>query len=451
RRTGPASGLVTVGVLAGVALMLVPVQADRVLTLVTGGALVLLGLREAARALRAGTWWGRAVTGGALLLPIGVALALVSAQLVTIGVALAGTAVLAHVAISVGVRLGLTDIDRTEDTRPLLLSWLTSRADQVSEREQVVRGLFFEGSQTLSRSIRFALMMLFASVIAAMGVLVDSTVVVIGAMLVAPLINPMMGMALSLASGWPHRLSRSAAAVLGGTAISVGTGWLLATLFDAAIDLDTNTQVTSRANPTLSDLVIAVAAGAAGAYALSRPDVSASLPGVAIAISLVPPLSVVGVTLQQGAAAQALGTFLLFLTNLTAILVVGMVVFLLTGVAALGRGSEGASRVRTSLVGVLVLALFVTAALTLNSRRIIEDSLAADDVRRSIVEWLGRDSEFAIVSVTIDVDTVTVVLAGPGDPPTDDALAADVADDLDRPVDIDLQWVPRERRVIVSP
>ena len=451
RRTTSTSVLVAIGTLSGLALVVVPDQADSLLSGLAGAALVLVGLREVARSLRSGTWWGQVLTRGALLLPVGAGLVLASGPLVSIGLALAGVLLLAYVAVSLGVHLGLTSVDRSDADHPLLHAWLRSRGDHADTLDNVVAGLYFEGPEVLGRVTRFALMMTFASVIAAMGVLGDSTAVVIGAMLIAPLINPMMGMALSLASGWPGRLSRSAAAVVGGMSISVGTGWLLATIFNAAIDLDTNTQVTSRANPTLADLLIAVAAGAAGAYALSRPDVSSSLPGVAIAIALVPPLSGVGVSLQQGAGAQVLGTFLLFLTNLAAILIVGMVVFLLTGLAKVDQSSGEGSRVRTSLVSVLVLALFVTAALTLNSARIVEDSLAADDVRRSVSDWLGPDTEFAIVSVSIEPDTVTVILAGPGDPPAAEELATAVADDLDRQVSLDLQWVPRERTLIRSP
>lgn len=444
------NGLAAVGVLVGVSLLVIPARADFVLSTLAGLALVVIGLRETAASLRLGTSWGRVVTRGALLLPVGAALALLSGTLVTIGLVLAAAAVSAYAAVRLGLHLGLTEVDQSEARRPLLVAWLVARGDQENERRQIEASVFFEGDDSASRLMRFALMMLFASTIAAMGVIGDSTAVVIGAMLIAPLINPMMGMALSLSSGWPARLGRSASAVVGGAGISVGSGFVLSAVFGAAVSLETNTQVTSRANPTLGDLMIAVAAGAAGAYALSRRDVSSSLPGVAIAIALVPPLSVVGVALEKGDGAAALGTMLLFLTNLAAILVVGAIVFVLTGVAPFGRAAQGSSRIRTSIFAVAVLALFVTAALSLNSARIVEDSLAGNDVSSSVAEWLGPDSDFSIVSVDIGPDTVTVILAGPGEPPEADVLASQISDDLGRAITLDLQWVPRERSIVTS-
>ena len=91
----------------------------------------------------------------------------------------------------------------------------------------------------------------------------------------------------------------------------------------------TNSQVAARVTPRIIDLVAALATGAVGSVALARSDISDTLPGVAIAISLVPPLAVVGLTLESGAPHQALGALLLFTTNVAAILASGIVVMAL--------------------------------------------------------------------------------------------------------------------------
>ena len=141
---------------------------------------------------------------------------------------------------------------------------------------------------------------------------------------------------------------------------------MLAVILPASVDIATNSQIVSRSLPTVLDLVIAVAAGAAGAYALSRPDVSDALPGVAVAISLVPPLSVVGITWSQGAWDESFGALLLFATNMCAILVVGGVTFILTGVTPVRRVAENQRRIRASLAGLAALATIVVGALLLN-------------------------------------------------------------------------------------
>ena len=126
------------------------------------------------------------------------------------------------------------------------------------------------------------------------------------------------------------------------------------------IDVHTNSQITSRTSPTVVDLIAAIATGLAGAVGLSRRDVAAVLPGVAIAISLVPPLAVVGICLGEGSISLALGALVLFVSNLVSMVIAGTILF-----AALGYSAEAdreARRVgagRRSYVTLVVLLVAV--------------------------------------------------------------------------------------------
>ena len=100
-------------------------------------------------------------------------------------------------------------------------------------------------------------------------------------------------------------------------------------IYQLPVDAANNSQVAARVSPRLIDLVAALATGAVGAFALVRSDVSDTLPGVAIAISLVPPLVVVGLTLESGVPDESLGALLLFGTNVAAIIATGTLVLLL--------------------------------------------------------------------------------------------------------------------------
>ena len=111
-----------------------------------------------------------------------------------------------------------------------------------------------------------------------------------------------------------------------GAATVVALSWLVGLFVPFPVVAATNSQVAARVTPRVVDLVAALATGAVGSVALARSDISDTLPGVAIAISLVPPLAVVGLTLESGAPHQALGAFLLFTTNVVAILASGIVV-----------------------------------------------------------------------------------------------------------------------------
>src|SRR5262245_10570380 len=185
------------------------------------------------------------------------------------------------------------------------------------------RKLFFEGARRRPYLERFGVLLCLSVVIATMGFLGDSTATVIGAMIVAPLMTPIMATAAALVIGRLDRAAASALLVLAGVAAVVGLSWVAGLLYTGVIDFETNSQLAARIAPRTIDLVAALASGAAGAFCMSREDVADSLPGVAIAISLVPPLCVVGLALAVGEWGAASGALLLFVTNALAILLAG--------------------------------------------------------------------------------------------------------------------------------
>jgi uncharacterized hydrophobic protein (TIGR00271 family) len=332
------------------------------------------------------------------------------------------------------------DAPRTPTTE-LVGQWFADRPKAVDDRQRLYRELLYEGDGTRAKITRFLTLMVLASVIASMGVVADSTAVVVGAMLIAPLMNPLMGMALSLVMGWPNRLARSSLIALAGIVIAIGVGTAVGLADFAIVDTLTNGQIVSRSNPTIVDLVIAVAAGAAGAYGWSRPDVSNALPGVAVAIALVPPLTVIGISYSQGDWESGSGALLLFATNAIAILVVGAAVFVLTGVAPLTRASENQDRVRTSLAAVGGAAAIITAAVVLNGTTVATNVFEQNAASRVVSSWLESFPDHTTVAVSVTGDTVSVVLAGPvlEQSPSADALATDLGAELGREITVDLR------------
>ena len=180
--------------------------------------------------------------------------------------------------------------------------------------------LFLDGRRKQSA---FWVLLTLAAIIAGSGVVADSDATVIGAMIVAPLMTPILGTALAVVLADRSRILRGVTTVLAGAALVVALGFLLGLLVPEPVVAATNSEVASRVSPDLIDLVASLATGLVGAFALVRDDVSDTLPGVAIAISLVPPLAVVGLTLESGEPGQALGALLLFASNVAAIIATG--------------------------------------------------------------------------------------------------------------------------------
>jgi uncharacterized hydrophobic protein (TIGR00271 family) len=183
--------------------------------------------------------------------------------------------------------------------------------------------------------VSFYTMVVLSTVIAAFGLLSNSTAVVIGAMLVAPLMTPILGIALSLTSGDRPLLSRAMVAETLGVMLSVGLGFIVGSVVP---DIELGPEILSRTTPTVFDIVVAIAAGLAGAYSMVDERLSATLPGVAIATSLVPPLTACGLCLSQGSFDLAGSAFLLFFANLLGIQIAGGLVFAVFGISSASPG-----------------------------------------------------------------------------------------------------------------
>ena len=247
-------------------------------------------------------------------------------------------------------------------------------------------GVYRSMNQNARATVDFYVLILLAAGIAFLGLLLNSSSVIIGAMLIAPLMNPMLAMANAIVMGNLRMLRSAASSVLNGVILAVGISAFLALmLFAIAGELEPTDEILSRTSPNVLDLLVALLSGAAAAYAVSRSQLASALPGVAIAAALVPPLCVVGFGLGTGKLDIALGSGLLFLTNLAAIIVAAAVIFLLVGFRPpirLERGEQARLGLKTALMVLLVIAiiLVVISAVSVKSasdRSTIESMLTS--------------------------------------------------------------------------
>ncbi|MEM7341934.1 MAG: DUF389 domain-containing protein, partial [Actinomycetota bacterium] len=354
--------------------------------------------------------------------------------------------VLGVIAVLVSIDPSTPGVASYSDAGRMVAEWLESRHKEADDRRALYAKILYDGPTASRRIIRFFSLMGFAAVIASTGVVGDSTAVVIGAMLIAPLMTPLMGMAISLVMGWPNRLARSTQIAGGGILFAIAIGFLVGRIAPATIDTATNTQILARTSPTMLDLMIAVAAGAAGAYGLSRPDVSDSLPGVAISISLVPPLTVVGISYSQGDWLAGAGALLLFATNMLAILVMGGITFVVTGVTPLKRLAENQHRTRTAAAALIGLATIIVGALLLNGDQAARNVANQSGADTAVEEWLVDHPDHDVVQVSIEANEVTAVIIGPSEgAPTAEDLAPLLATEFDQEMTAQVRLVVEER------
>ena len=276
------------------------------------------------------------------------------------------------------------------------LDWISARIPRLTQDRLV------DTYKSIRRAARpdadYFVMIGLASGIASLGLLLNSPAVIIGAMLVAPLMAAIVGLGMGVVMGDLRLLRLAANATLQGMLLAIGVGIVAGWL---AIDSTPTAEILSRTQPSLLDLGVALLSGAAGAYALCREDVSASLPGVAIAAALVPPLATAGIGISTGEWRVAGGALLLFFTNLVAIAAASAVIFLLFGFRPDAETERITVFQRGALAAGVLLAIVAVAlgALTIN---LIGQVRFNQDVRSAIETEVATLNGAQLVEFKID-------------------------------------------------
>jgi len=295
-------------------------------------------------------------------------------------------------------------------------------AEEVSRVRDV---LVFEGAQLRAKFMKFVCLLMLAAGIATFGLLGDSVAVVIGAMIVAPLMLPIMGLAYSVSIGDRSAILSSLLVSLAGIVIAVAVGFVLTLPIARVTNPEAIQQIMIRTSPHLLDLMAALATGLAGAFALSRKDVSDTLPGVAIAVSLVPPLANAGILFALGEPSLAAGSLLLFGTNYVAILLTGALVFVVMGFpkAAVSPFDAGARRRAVAIA--LAAGLLIVIPLSVTSYHLVVANKIATRSYELGQQWL-EGSAYRLMSVDAEATdgTVTFLVLGDGDLPPLETLEA---------------------------
>ncbi len=273
-------------------------------------------------------------------------------------------------------------------------------ADKEDERqviEQVSAGVVFRGTNLW--------ILMFAILIASLGLNVNSTAVIIGAMLISPLMGPIIGMGLSVGIGDYDLFRRAVKNYLVATLISVVTAtvyFLLSPLNEARSEL------LARTSPTLYDVLIAFFGGAAGVLALTTKSKGQVIPGVAIATALMPPLCTAGYGLASAQWSYFFGAFYLFFINTVFIAIATFLGVKLLGFHTVASPEAPVLRRRRLLTLVIVVILLPAAFMTWN---IVRDDVQKREIARFVDHELSQ-SGTQILSATAQYDTLRVVAVG---------------------------------------
>jgi uncharacterized hydrophobic protein (TIGR00271 family) len=327
---------------------------------------------------------------------------------------------------------------------------------QDAERREVINQLFPRGMPRRQFFTRFVSLMMLSTAIAVFGILSDSTAVVIGAMLVAPLMFPVLGGAAAIVMGWPRRILNRAILVAAASVLAVALAAAISFLVPGRVT-PLPAELMARTSPNLLDLGIALAAGAAGAYGQVRRHAADALTGVAVAVALVPPLAVVGITLQLTEWQFAVGAALLFLANVVGIVIAASATFLAAGFVPGRNPLKGHTQILRGVSWAAIAAIIVVIPMQFGRGAVLPVTDPTEEVTVVVEEFVAeRGAASEVVDVDVEVDNgitkVEVVVASSIAAPLVDPLARRLADYLSSPVQLQLLVVSTEtKRATVNP
>jgi uncharacterized hydrophobic protein (TIGR00271 family) len=238
-------------------------------------------------------------------------------------------------------------------------------------------------------NLNFIVLTVTACLIATFGLVSNSTAVIIGAMIVAPLMLPIRGLALASLEGDMLLFRKALFSLVGATLTALFLSWLIGV---SARIPEFGSEVLARTQPNLVDLGIAVSAGFVSGFAKVRKGINDALAGTAIAVALMPPLCVIGLCLSQGLYSYGFGAFLLYLTNLLGICLSCMIIFILAGYARLSH----------ALGWIFGLTLLLLVPLgTSFVRLVVQEQISAKITRLLIDETVtvGQDVDQAKIDI----------------------------------------------------
>ena len=285
--------------------------------------------------------------------------------------------------------------ERLKYTQKHLPFFAVASAERFKELFQILR-------DDSKLNTQYLMLMFLSTLLASIGLFANSTAVVIGAMVLAPLMTPIVSLSMGILRGEQDMIKGAIFKIFIGILVAISASALMAVLLP---QVNLTGEIKARINPTLLDLGVAVFSGIAAAYSKSHKSIRDSLAGVAIAVALVPPLATAGIGLGRGEFYVFYGAFLLFFTNLIGITLASTITFQFLGFS-------NAVKSKKSLLIVSTLLVIISYPLFLSYTEIIEKYKFNSALAKS--RFLVDDKYIIIKSASIvhkdEVDIVSVQL-----------------------------------------
>ena len=277
------------------------------------------------------------------------------------------------------------------------------------QRREILNQLFFEGEAHMPYVKQFYLLLALSALIASLGLVRSSSAVVIGAMLLSPLMTPILAFTASLVMGWPVRACRTAIRLFFATVFVIGISYLLPFVFRVPTNVVIPAEILARTNPRMAELLIGLCAGIAAAYMIIHKETLSVLPGVAISVALVPPLCAAGILTYIQEYALAWQAFVLYATNLLAIILTAGIVLLFTGLKPNVKDLKLNLRVAAGMILITFFVALVAVPLSIRTFNDLQDRHDRQVAISVIRDWIGENNA-EIIDVEVEDNLLQVFL-----------------------------------------
>ncbi|MEA2098365.1 MAG: DUF389 domain-containing protein [Patescibacteria group bacterium] len=254
----------------------------------------------------------------------------------------------------------------------------------------------------------FFVLTIFSGIIITLGLVVDSSAVVIGGMLLAPLVWPILSLAMAIIKGRSRLIQVSIFTLLRSAAIIFVIALFLGFISpDYALH---GTEFLSRTSPTIFELFIALAAGFVGAFVIAYPKIGSAIAGVVIATAIVPPIAVMGLSVSHGNLGMAGGAFILFMSNLIAVTFASSILFLISKFKG-PSSEEGQERRNSNIRWTLVLLFVMMVPLFLITNKVVREN-NQQNIIRDVTKAIIPDSNITDVKINEknDISTISITI-----------------------------------------
>lgn len=253
-------------------------------------------------------------------------------------------------------------------------------------------------------SLSYFLLLAASMIIATLGLLMDASAIVIGSMIISPLTWPMFGLADGAALGNRKRIKANLIILVGSILFGIAIAYALTVLSPLKV---INEEILSRSRPTLLDAIVALTAGGIGILAIVRKNISDTVAGVAVALSLTPPVCVVGISLALSERDIVSGSFLLLVTNALSITLIAGLILVLVHYSWRRKLRMAPRAFAVMLVSLLITAIPLYQLLTVYSL----ESSSYDTVQTELTSYIeGLSPNGSVQNIRTDLEDNLLVV-----------------------------------------